>query len=250
MDTRTVGQVARLAGISVRTLHHYDEVGLLEPSERRANGYRAYTDDDLGRLQRILTYRELDLGLDEIRAILAGEANAVEALRAAQRRLEVRVERLLRIGGALASAIQHELRGEPMQPEEKLEVFGDFDPTEFEAEAEERWGSTDAYAESMRRTRSYTADDWKRHQLETTAIYQALLSLMAAGTPADSAEAAEQVDAHRDLINRWFYDCSPEVHAGLGQMYVADPRFTANIDKAGPGLAAYLSAAIEARYGG
>lgn len=248
MKTRTVGDVARMAGITVRTLHHYDEIGLLRPSERRPNGYRAYTDADIGRLQQILTYRELDLGLDEIERLLDEPASTIEALRNARERIDQRLLRLHRIAAGLDAAIDAESRGTTMTPEEKLRVFGDFDPDEYAEEVEERWGGTDAYAESVRRANSYTAEDWKRHQAEADAINQGLLALMAEGVAPDSDRAVALVDEHRDLITRWFYDCTPEIHAGLGAMYVADERFRANIDKAGEGLARYLSDAIAARY--
>ena len=133
-------------------------------------------------------------------------------------------------------------------PEEKLQAFGDFDPEEHAEEAKERWGGTDAYAESERRTGSYTVDDWQRVSAEADELAQGFLQLMADGTLADSTKAAALVDAHRAHITKWFYECTPEIHAGLGSMYVADVRFRANMDKAGDGLAAYQSAAIAARY--
>jgi DNA-binding transcriptional MerR regulator len=248
MDTRTVGAVARLAGISVRTLHHYDEIGLLRPSERRANGYRAYTADDIDRLHKILTYRELDLGLGEIERLLERPGSAVDALRAARDRVASRMVKLERIAASLDGAIAAASKGATMTPEDKLSVFGDFDPDEHAEEARERWGGTDAYAESARRTKSYTTDDWKRHNEESAVIYGGLMGLKEAGTDPASPEAAELVDAHRALITKWFYDCTAEIHAGLGAMYVADERFRQNIDKSGDGLADYLSNAIAARY--
>ena len=135
-----------------------------------------------------------------------------------------------------------------MTPEEKLSVFGDFDPAEREEEARQRWGDTDAYAQSARRTSGYTKQDWEAIQAEAADIYAEFATLQRRGTDPDSPEAAAMVETHREHISRWFYDCSPEIHAGLGQMYVADQRFADNIDKSGDGLSAYLSAAIEARY--
>jgi len=248
MDTTTIGDVARLAGITVRALHHYDDIGLLTPTERRSNGYRGYTDRDISRLQQILAYRELDLGLDEIARILDAPPDSIEALGAARRRIDDQLEKLRRIAASLDAAIEAETKGTRMTPEEKLEAFGEFDPGEFAAEAQERWGHSDAYAESARRTSAHTPADWKQQREETDEIYGSLLALMAIDTPADSSEAAALVDAHRAQITRWFYTCTPEIHAGLGAMYVADDRFRNNIDESGDGLAEYLSAAIEARY--
>lgn len=249
METTTIGDVARFAGITVRTLHHYDHIGLLTPSERRGNGYRGYTDADISRLQQILAYRELDLGLDEIRRLLVEPDDAVTAFREARRRVADQVGRLQRIAESLDAAIEAETKGTNMTPEEKLQAFGDFDPDEHAEEARERWGGTDAYAESERRTGSYTVDDWKQVSAEADEVNQGFLQLIASGTPADSVEAAALVDTHRAHITKWFYECTPGIHAGLGAMYVADERFRTNINKAGEGLAEYQSAAIAAQYG-
>ncbi len=250
METRTVGDVARMAGITVRTLHHYDEIGLLSPTERRDNGYRAYTDADISRLQQILAYRELDLGLDEIARLLNETSDPVAALRMARRRVGRHLKKLRRIAARLDTAIEAEMKGTPMTAHEKLEAFGDFDPDEFAAEVEQRWGGADVFAESAKRTATYTPADWKQQQFETDEIYRGLLSLMENGTSAASMEAAALVDAHRGSITKWFYECTPEIHSGLGAMYVSDDRFRRNVDKLGDGLAEYLSAAIAARYFG
>jgi len=137
-----------------------------------------------------------------------------------------------------------------MANQEMFQAFGDFNPSRYEQEAEQRWGDTAAYRESARRTKSYTKADWQQISREGVEINDAFLALMAAGVPADSPQAQAVAESHRAHISRWFYDCSPEIHRGLGQMYVADPRFTQNIDRAGPGLAAYMSAAIAAKAGG
>ena len=126
------------------------------------------------------------------------------------------------------------------------QVFGDFDPAKFEDEAKERWGETDAYKQSAARTARYTSQDWEAMKAEMDRIYQRLLDLMAAGAAATDTAAMDVAEQHRAHITKWFYDCPKQAHAGLGQMYVADSRFTENIYKAGEGLAAYLSAAIAA----
>lgn len=133
-----------------------------------------------------------------------------------------------------------------MNYEEKLEAFGDFDPAEYEDEAKERWGDSDAYKQSVKRTSQYTKDEWVRNKAEVSEIYAAFVALMSNGVPPESDHAAAVVERHRAHISEWYYDCSKEIHAGLGQMYVADPRFTKNIDKHGEGLAAYMSEAIAA----
>jgi hypothetical protein len=131
-----------------------------------------------------------------------------------------------------------------MDANEMLEVFGGFDPTEHQKQASDRWGHTDAYRESAGRTSEYTKSDWERLRSEADEINQAFLALMRGGIPSESEQAMAEAQRHRDHISTWFYDCSPEIHAGLAEMYVADRRFTESIDKAGAGLAAYMSAAI------
>lgn len=134
-----------------------------------------------------------------------------------------------------------------MTNEEMLGVFGGFDPSQYEQEARQRWGDTEAYKESARRTSRYTKADWQRIKEEGQAINGAFIALMKAGIPPESRQAGEVTERHRAYISKWFYECTPAIHAGLGAMYVADPRFTENIDRAAPGLAAYMSAAIAAR---
>lgn len=134
-----------------------------------------------------------------------------------------------------------------MTSEEMLEAFGDFDPSEHAAEASARWGGTDAFRESARRTALYTEDDWAEISREADGINRAFLDLMAAGTLATDGVAGAVVDRHREHISKWFYECTPEIHAGLGQMYIGDAGFTENMDKAGDGLARYLADAIAAR---
>jgi DNA-binding transcriptional MerR regulator len=246
----TIGAVARLAGISIRTLHHYDAIGLLTPGGRTDSGYRLYDGRDLERLQQILLLRELGMGLDEIARVLDDPAfDRLEALREQRTRLERSRKRTTRLIAAVDKAIAAAEEGRTMTPEESLEVFGDFDPSQYEDEVKQRWGDTDAYRESARRTKAYTKQDWQQIGVESHEINQAFIALMERGVPADSPEAQAVAERHRGHISKWFYQCSPEIHAGLGQMYVADHRFTENIDKAKPGLARYMSDAIAARWG-
>jgi DNA-binding transcriptional MerR regulator len=241
----SVGAVARLSGVTVRTLHHYDDIGLLSPGGRTAAGYRRYSEADLDRLQQILGYRELGFPLEQIATILAGpDTDPMEHLRRQHRLLLERLERLRKMVDALEFMMEAQQMGIRLTPQERFEVFGDFDPDEHAAEAEQRWGGTDAYRESQRRAASYTKDDWHRIRNETGRLYERAAGLMRAGVAAGSAAAMDLAEEHRDQISRWFYDCSYEIHRGLGEMYVADARFTATIDAAAPGLAAYLRDAI------
>jgi hypothetical protein len=133
-----------------------------------------------------------------------------------------------------------------LTPDEKRELFGDRDPDQYQDEARERWGDTDAYRESARRTASYTKEDWARIQGEAAANTAAFADAFTSGVAAGDSVAADLAEEHRQHIGRWFYDCPPDMHRGLGDMYVADPRFTANYDSEHPGLAQYIRDAIHA----
>jgi DNA-binding transcriptional MerR regulator len=258
----TVGQVAALSGVTVRTLHHYDHVGLVRPSGRTSGGYRQYDDADLTRLHQVLSYRELGLSLDTILSILSGPAGregasdepdagtALGHLRRQHQLVLDRIDRLQRMLGHIEKAMEAEQMGISLTPEEQFEVFGPhWDPqeqAELAGEAEQRWGETDAWAESRRRTSSYTAEDWAAIKAEAAEVETALADAKRRDVPPDSAEAMDRAEAHRAHLSRWFYDVSPDLHRGLADMYVADPRFAAHYDQVEPGLAAYLREAVHA----
>jgi DNA-binding transcriptional MerR regulator len=242
----TVGEVARLAHISVRTLHHYDEIGLLTPSGRTAAGYRLYDGTDLQRLQQILFYRELGFRLDAIAEMLADPGRTAEDhLRRQHHLLRNQIGR----GQDLLRAIEKEMEAREMglslTPEEQFEVFGtDKVGGEWAAEAEQRWGDTDAYRESQRRTAAYTKEDWARMKAESDTQLRALRDFLLAGVSPDSAEAMALAEQHRQFLNRWFYDCGYDMHRNLAEMYVADERFAKTFDDVAPGLAQYVHDAI------
>ena len=159
----TVGELARAADISVRTLHHYDELGLVAASNRSEGGYRLYGPEAVDRLQEVLFFRELGFGLEAIKDIVNGPDYERADVLARQRRLvERRAERLLDMMESLDKAIEAERQGIEMSTDEKLEIFGEFDPEAHVDEATARWSGTDAYKQSARRTGSYTRADWRR----------------------------------------------------------------------------------------
>jgi DNA-binding transcriptional MerR regulator len=240
----TVGRVADLSGVTVRTLHHYDEIGLLSPGGRSAAGYRLYEDSDLERLQRILFYRELGFPLEEIATIVDDpRTDALGHLRRQRGLLTERIERL----NAMVDAIDHEMEARTMDirltPEERLEVFGEFRPEDHAEEAERRWGETEAYKESNRRVSKYTKEDWQQLKAEEEEISTRLAAAFEAGLAHDSEEAIAAVEAHREHISRWFYECGYEMHRGLTEMYVSDERFRSHYDTKTPGLARYIKEA-------
>jgi MerR family transcriptional regulator, thiopeptide resistance regulator len=243
--TYSVGQVAAFAGVTVRTLHHYDEIGLLVPGGRSHAGHRRYRDADLDRLQQIRFYRELGFPLDEVAALLDDpDVDPCVHLRRQHALLTDRIEKLTRMAAAVGDAMEAQRMGINLTPEEKFEVFGDFDPDDHAGEAESRWGGTDAYRESRRRTASYTKEDWKRINGESGTLHRTMADLLARGLPAESEAAMDVAEEHRRLIDRYHYPCSYEMHTGLGEMYVADERFTATYEAIRPGLAVYMRDAM------
>ena len=244
-----MGVVARLAGVTVRTLHHYHEVGLVVPAGRTDAGYRTYGRDEVERLQEVLFFRELGFTLETVKQIVTRpDYNRAHALNQQRVMLEAQAERLLAMVDAVERAARAESTGIQMSNKEMLDVFGDFDPTQYEEEVKERWGHGDAYKQSAQRTSGYKKEDWERLGAEADAIYKRFLGLMASGEAADDAAAMDVAEEHRAHITQWFYDCPKPVHAGLGEMYTADERFRENIDKAGAGLAEYMSVAFLANF--
>ncbi len=236
-----------MTGISVRALHHYDEIGLLVPRGRSRAGYRLYDDDDLLRLQQIVIGRELGLPLEEIRRSLDDPAfDRKRALLDQKRQLQERkdqTEAMIRAVDAALAVLDDGGSGDPM---EMKTLFDGFDPSKYEAEARERWGKTDAYQESKKRTQRYSAEDWKKLEAEQAAIYADAAAAMKAGKAPSDEAVMDIADRHRLSIDRWFYPCSVALHCGLAAMYEGDARFAENIDKYGEGLTPFLVAAIRA----
>jgi DNA-binding transcriptional MerR regulator len=247
----SVSQIASLAGVSVRTLHHYDRIGLLTPADRSGAGYRRYGDRDLRRLQQIMFYRELGFALSDITDLVSDpDAGPAEHLRRQHELLAARLERTRRLIEAVERAMEAEKLGISLTPEERLEVFGDHDPAQFAGEVAERWGDTEAYRQVRQRTRSYRKQDWLAIKAEAGQITAAFAAALAAGEAPDSATATGVAEQHRQHIMRWFYDCPVQMHRGLGEMYVADERFAANYEAVAPGLASYVRDAIVANAAG
>ncbi|MFJ3510417.1 MerR family transcriptional regulator [Streptomyces luteogriseus] len=243
----SVGQVAGFAGVTVRTLHHYDDINLLVPSERSHAGHRRYSDADLDRLQQILFYRELGFPLEEVAALLDDpDADPRAHLRRQHDLLTARIEKLRKMAAAVEHAMEARAMGLNLTPEEKFEVFGGKDPEQYAEEVKERWGDTDAYADSQRRTASYTKEDWKRIQAEAADWGERYGALMSADEPPTGEAAMTLAEEHRQHICTWFYECTYEIHRCLGEMYVSDERFKAFYDALRPGLAEHLRDAIAA----
>lgn len=233
-----IKEFAGFTGVSVRTLHYYDEIGLLEPAfVDRSTGYRYYDENSLLRMQEILFYRELDFPLKGIGDILSSpNYDKNKALKEQKRLLILKKERLER----LISAIDGAMKGE--------NVVKAFDNSEFKkhkAEVKEKWGQTPAYRQYAERSRDYSEQKWNDLAEGMDHIMAAFAACMKNREAPDSAEAENHVKMLQDHITENYYLCTNEILAGLGQMYVADERFRNNMDKHADGTAAFICKAIE-----
>lgn len=237
----SISEMARLSGVSIRTLHYYDEIGLLKPSEVSAeNGYRYYDELGMERIQQILFYRELDFPLKEIQKIMnASGYNKQEALKKQRELLLMKQKRIER----LLSLLEENLKGDRMMS------FQEFDNTELEAakkkyakEVEERWGNTEAYKENQTKTSQYGKEEWNATQGKMDAMIEKFAGHV--GEEPASAEVQALVREWQQLITDNWYECSREILAGLGQMYIADERFCTNMDRYKEGTAKLVSEAI------
>jgi DNA-binding transcriptional MerR regulator len=238
----TVHQLASLAGISVRTLHHYDHIGLLQASARTAAGYRLYDTEDLLRLQQILLYRELDLPLEEIRRILDDPGfEPVRALAQHRRTLELRAERLARLLHTIDRTIARLTEVDMSLTDEELyEGLPKEQIERWKREVDERYDPK-LVAESNRRVHAMGKEQWNAVKTEGDAISRRMAELM--GRPADNPEVQATIARQHAWIEN-FYPCSAEVFTGLGQLYAENPEFRATYDKVRPGLADFMRDAM------
>lgn len=236
-----IKEFAALCGVSVRTLHYYDEIGLLKPPfVDEQNGYRFYDEQSLERMLEILFYRELDFPLKSILEILSSpDYDKKEAFRKQKELLTLKKKRLERLISALDEAEQG---GIPMNT---------FNNNEYETarkqyadEAKQRWGSTDAYKESQAKTADYSKEKWEDVNAGMDSILSEFADCKRSGAKPVDEPAQSLVKKLQQYITDNFYTCTNEILAGLGEMYVADERFRQNIDKHGEGTAEFISAAV------
>ncbi len=232
-----IKEFAEFTGVSVRTLHYYDEIGLLVPAQIDCfTGYRYYDEKSLLRMQEILFYRELDFSLKSIREILSSpNYDKNKALNEQKHLLTLKKERLER----LISAIDGVVKGE--------NVMKAFDNSEFEkhkAEAKEKWGATPAFKEYAERTKNYSKQRWNDIGEGMERIMAEFAVCMRNGETPNSAEAQNLVKMLQNYITENCYLCTNEILAGLGQMYVEDERFKNNIDKHADGTAEFIRVAV------
>jgi len=246
----TVSEVARLSGVSVRTLHHYDEVGLLKPAHVGANGYRYYGQDELLRLQQILFHRELGFALEEIGKVLdAPGFDRAAALRAHRERLAGEAERYRRLVRTIDETLAA-LEGDKAMDEKGIYAGFDFDP-EKQAAREERLiqrfgeGVRPAVQKSLEILAKTSKADLQARKAEQDAIEAALVQALASGAPADSAAVQALMRRHHAWVGSWWGVTPAKApFALLGRTYVEDPEFHARYEAIAPGLAEYLAEAM------
>ncbi len=233
-----IKEFAQFAGVSVRTLHYYDEIGLLTPADvDAATGYRYYNEKSMLCMQEILFYRELDFSLKDIRNILSSpDYNRTQALQQQKQLLTLKKERLEK----LIDAIDDAMKGENI-----MKAFDNSQFEQYKAEAKENWGKTDAYKEHSEKTKNYSADKWTGLASEMNEIMQQFAVYMKNGSDADSPAVQSLVKTLQNHITRNYYNCTKEILSGLGLMYVGDKRFKNNIDKYGDGNAQFICDAIQ-----
>jgi len=237
----SISQLAKLAGVSVRTLHHYDDVGLLKPSHVKPNGYRCYEEPELIKLQQILFFKELEFSLEQIKAMMEAPGfDVAEALNDQRRLLEMKRERLDRLLSTIDRTIVDVKEGNEMTAGELYGSFTREQIEEYKKEVREKWGSKEL-EQSEERTRHWTPADYARVQEEGAAILRKIVPLMDKG-PADAA-VQEQIEKYFQQICK-FYDCTLEIFRGLGEMYVSDERFAAYFRNFDDGLPAFMRDAM------
>ena len=237
-----IKEFADFTGVSVRTLHYYNEIGLLNPAiVDEQTGYRFYDEKSVLRMQEILFYRELDFSLKSILEILSSpNYDKQKALKEQKNLLTLKKERLERLIAAVDDAVKGE------------QVMNAFDNSKYEAarkqyeqEAKEKWGGTEAYEEYQEKSKNYSSDTMSGILAGLEDVFEEFAVCMKDGKTSDSEEAQGLVKKLQGYITDNFYTCTKEILDGLGLMYVGDERFKAKIDKHGEGTAEYVSRAID-----
>ncbi|MDC7341262.1 MerR family transcriptional regulator [Streptomyces lydicus] len=245
-DGLTVGQASTRLDVTVRTLHHWDEIGLARPSLRTAAGYRLYTAGDLERLHRIVIYREIGLGLDRIRAVLDDSSTDVPgALRAQRTQIAERIDRLQQLSAGLDRMIDAHERGLLLTIEQQAAIFGPRWNPEWFAQARELYGDTTQWQQYAERSASRGPEEWQAVAEDVAGFDQALGEAMDAGVTPGSPEANQLVERHREVFASYF-PLTRQMQVCLGRMYEADPGFAAHYDGIRAGLAAWFRRLIDA----
>ncbi|MFC5182299.1 MerR family transcriptional regulator [Actinomadura harenae] len=242
----TVGRVSARLGVTVRALHHWDEIGLARPSLRTSAGYRLYTAGDLDRVHRVVVYRELGLGLDRIQAILDDpDADVPGALRAQRAQVDERIERLQRLGAGLDRMIEAHERGPLLTGEQQTAIFGPGWNPDWPAQARRRYGDTPQWLQFAERAAARDPGEWQAVADAVTEFERSLADAMDAGVTPGTPEANHLVERHRELFASYF-PLTRQMQVCLGRRFEADPAFAAHYDGIRPGLATWFRHAVDA----
>ncbi|MFC4493261.1 MerR family transcriptional regulator [Streptomyces ovatisporus] len=245
-DGLTVGQVSTSLGVTVRALHHWDEIGLARPSLRTAAGYRLYTACDLERLHRIVVYREIGLGLDRIRTVLDDSpADVSGALRTQRTQVAERIDRLQQLGAGLDRMIDAHERGLLLTVEQQAAIFGPHWNPEWPAQARERYGDTTQWQQYAERSASRSPEEWQAVADAVAGLDRALGEAMDAGVTPGSPEANQLVERHREVFASYF-PLTRQMQVCLGRTFEADPGYAAHYDGDRAGLATWFRRIIDA----
>lgn len=235
----SISQLSNIAGVSIRTLHYYDEIGLLAPSFVKENGYRYYEEKELLKLQQILLFRELEFPLDEIAQVVNDpNFDLLTALAKHRKLLALKQSRLAKLLKTIDKTIL-KVKGETNMKNDDL--FAAFKDEEMAAEAEKRWGNTQAYAQSQKRIKNLKPEDLKKLKVDGQEFLRVLSVTMVKGI--ESSEVQRMIDQYYASMGT-FFDCSIELFDQISEGYVTDPKFKASFEQIKPGFAQEMREAI------
>lgn len=242
-----IKEIAEIAGVSIRTLHHYDQIGLLKPETYSHKGYRLYSESDIEKLQQVLFFKELGFSLKEtIEIINDGSFDKKKALKTHKKLLLKKKKRLDEIISSIDKTIESIEGDKKMEKKEMFKVFNMDEikkhQEKYSNEIKQKYGKSDAFKECDKKTASYNKDKWEKIMIEASGIFQKIATYMDK-SPNDK-EVQLAIELWRQHITDNFYNCTLEIFRGLGDLYVADKQFTMNIDKIKPGLANFLKEVI------
>lgn len=237
----TIKEIADLAGVTTRTLRYYDEIGLLHPASTGDNGYRYYDQGSLLQLQQIMFFRELDVPLKDIQFIMSSpDFNLLGALEKHRSSLQIRAKRLARLIDTVDQTINN-LKGDKNMAAK--DYFKGFDESQYEEEAEERWGHTSQYAESQKRWLNYSKEQKEAIKAKSEALTKRMVSENPNTTP-DDPDVQTAIGEYLSYINKYFYTCDTDRFRGLAEMWAQDPRFASNYDRIREGGAEFVREAV------
>ncbi|MFT4245381.1 MAG: MerR family transcriptional regulator [Micrococcaceae bacterium] len=243
-NLRTVGEVAKLLGLSVRTLHHWEELGLVIPDRHSWSNYRLYSDTDITRLQQIMIYRAIGMSLEAIEQLIDNDDNQVEHLLRQRDLLIGKENELHKKVKAIEELLEDKMGKKQLKVEEVAQILEDADFPKHQTEAEQKWGETDDWAISKKTMSAMSQEDWQALKDKTSQVEEKLAAAMNNNVVADSAEANSLAEEHRELLSAYF-PVSHAKHVLIARGYVNDSRFNKYYEKHSKGLATWLKAIID-----